>query len=178
MGSRSIFSNRHDLGGHARVREEPVRPWSMLVLWLAVVLAVGMLGSWVTLPKIPVWYEALAKPGFTPPNWIFGPVWTALYALMALAAWRAGGAVRAFAERRAIALFVIQLALNALWSPVFFGLEAPKAALLVIVALDGFLAATLIAFWRLDRWAGIMLVPCLAWVCYATALNAAIAIMN
>jgi tryptophan-rich sensory protein len=155
----------------------PLR-WQVLAFWLAVVLAVGLIGSWVTLPKIPVWYEALAKPGFTPPNWLFGPVWTLLYVLMAFAVWRAGSRGHAAARHFAIALFVVQLALNAIWSPVFFGLEAPLTALFVIVTLDIFVAATLIAFWRLDRPAGIMLVPYLAWVCYATALNAAIATMN
>lgn len=154
------------------------RRWGVLAFWLLVVFAVSAVGSWITLPQIPAWYAGLSKPGFTPPNWVFGPVWTVLYALMAIAMWRVGAA-RDHSERYlATGLFVVQLALNALWSPVFFGLEAPRAGLVIIVALDIFVAATLVAFWRLDRPAGIMFVPYLAWVCYATALNAAIATLN
>jgi len=160
------------------VRKDGTRKWWVLALWLALTFAVSLAGSAVTLPKIPVWYAALAKPSFTPPDWLFGPVWTILYILMAVAVWRVGGAIRSPARHLATILFCIQLALNAIWSPVFFGLEAPLAGLYVIVALDIFVGATLIAFWRLDRLAGIMFVPYLAWVCYATALNAAIVMRN
>ena len=154
------------------------RRWGVLVFWLLIVFVVSVAGSWVTLPKIPIWYEALSKPGFTPPNWVFGPAWTVLYVLMAVAMWRVGAARSVSARHLATGLFIVQLALNALWSPVFFGLEAPRAGLVIIVALDIFVAATLVAFWRLDRPAGIMFVPYLAWVCYATALNVAIATLN
>jgi benzodiazapine receptor len=160
------------------VRKEGTRKWWVLALWLALTFAVSLAGSAVTLPKIPVWYAALAKPSFTPPDWLFGPVWTILYILMAVAVWRVGGAVSSSARHLATLLFCVQLAFNAIWSPVFFGLEAPLAGLYVIVALDIFVGATLIAFWRLDRLAGIMFVPYLAWVCYATALNAAIVMRN
>ncbi len=159
-------------------RKDGVRSWRVLVLWLALTLAVSLVGSAVTVPKIPVWYDGLAKPSFTPPDWVFGPVWTILYILMAVAVWRIGGRVNSSARHLATLLFCIQLALNAIWSPVFFGLEAPLAGLYVIVALDILVGATLIAFWRLDRLAGIMFVPYLAWVCYATALNAAIVMRN
>jgi benzodiazapine receptor len=150
--------------------------WLLLALWLAVVAAVALLGSSVTLPKIPTWYAALAKPFFTPPNALFGPVWTVLYVMMAVAVWRLGAA--SGPTRRAVALFAVQLVLNAIWSPVFFGLEAPRLGLVVIVALLVSLAATLAAFWRIDRLAAVMLVPYLAWVCYATALNLAIVVLN
>lgn len=113
------------------------RQWIMLAFWLAVVAAVALVGSSVTLAKIPTWYAGLAKPSFTPPNSLFGPVWTVLYVMMALAAWRIGAASDA-ARTRAVALFAVQLALNAIWSPVFFGLEAPKLALAVITAFDVF----------------------------------------
>ena len=154
------------------------RRWLTLAFWLAVVAAVGLAGSWVTLPKIPTWYASLAKPSFTPPNALFGPVWSTLYVMMAVAVWRIGGASAAAARPRAIGLFVVQLMLNALWSPVFFGLEAPKLGLAVIVLLLLALALTLAAFWRIDRPAGALLVPYLAWVAYATALNAAIVALN
>ena len=152
------------------------RRWAMLVLWLAVVAAVAFVGSSVTLPKIPTWYAGLTKPWFTPPNAVFGPAWTILYVTMAVAAWRIG--TGSFGRMRATGLFVVQLVLNAIWSPVFFGLEAPKFGLAIIVALLVALAATLIAFWRIDRLAGLLLVPYLAWICYATALNAAIVALN
>lgn len=152
--------------------------WPGFLFWLVLTVAVGYLGSLVTLPKIPTWYAGLVKPSFTPPNAVFGPVWTFLYVVMAMAVWRIGAAADRPARRRATGLFVLQLALNAAWSPVFFGLEAPRLALLVIVLLLAALAATLVMFWRLDRIAGWLLVPYLAWVCYATALNAAIVVLN
>jgi tryptophan-rich sensory protein len=159
---------RLDVGGGRR--------WLVLVFWLAVVAAVAFVGSSVTLPKIPTWYAGLVKPWFTPPNAVFGPAWTILYVMMAVAAWRIG--TGSAARTRATALFVVQLAFNAIWSPVFFGFEAPKLGLAVIIALLISLAATLTTFWRIDRLAGLMLVPYLVWVCYATALNAAIVALN
>ena len=151
--------------------------WLTLVFWIAVVAAVAFIGSSVTLPKIPTWYAGLVKPWFTPPNSVFGPAWTVLYTMMAIAVWRVGAAASP-ARPRAVVLFVVQLALNAIWSPVFFGLEAPRLGLAVIVALLVALAATLVAFWRIDRLAGLLLAPYLVWVCYATALNAAIVALN
>jgi tryptophan-rich sensory protein len=153
------------------------RRWLTLALWLAVVAAVALVGSSLTLPKIPTWYAGLAKPSFTPPNAVFGPVWTVLYVMMAVAVWRLGAPVDP-ARKRAVALFAVQLACNAIWSPVFFGLEAPRLGLAVIALLLISLAATLIAFWRIDRLAGLLLAPYLAWVCYAAALNAAIVRLN
>lgn len=160
------------------VGQPGVRNWWVLAFWLAVTFAVSLAGSAVTLPEIPIWYAVLAKPSFTPPDWLFGPVWSVLYILMAVAVWRISNAANRTARRWATALFVVQLVLNAIWSPVFFGLEAPRVGLAVIVALVIFVAVTLIAFWRLDRPAGIMFIPYLAWVCYATALNAAIVSLN
>jgi tryptophan-rich sensory protein len=150
--------------------------WFTLAFWLAIVAAVALVGSSVTLPKIPTWYAGLAKPSFTPPNAVFGPVWTILYIMMAVAVWRIGSADPR--RRRAVALFYVQHVLNAIWSPVFFGLEMPGLGLLVIVMLLVTLAATVVVFWRLDRLAGLLLVPYLGWVCYATALNTAIVALN
>jgi tryptophan-rich sensory protein len=148
-----------------------------LAFWLAVVAAVALVGSVATLPKIPTWYAGLAKPSFTPPNWVFGPAWTVLYVTMAVAVWRIGRLADP-ARRKAVTLFVVQLVLNAIWSPVFFGLEAPKFGLAVIVALLIVLAATFASFWRIDRLAGMLLAPYFVWVCYATALNDAIVALN
>ncbi len=151
--------------------------WLLLAFWLVIVAAVALVGSSVTLPKIPTWYASLAKPSFTPPNAVFGPVWTILYVMMAVAVWRVGATADP-ARTRAVAVFVVQLALNAIWSPVFFGLEAPRLGLAVIIMLLVALTATLVMFWRIDRLAALLLAPYLAWVSYATALNAAIVALN
>jgi translocator protein len=163
--------------GVERMRTGGGGRWLALAAWLGVVAAVALVGSWATLPNIPTWYAGLAKPSFTPPNAVFGPVWTILYVMMAVAVWRIGGTADP-ARGRAVALFCVQLALNAIWSPVFFGMQAPKPGLAVILGLLVMLAATFAVFWRIDRLAGLLLAPYLAWVCYASALNAAIVVLN
>jgi len=117
------------------------------------------------------WYEALNKPTWTPPNGVFGPVWTALYAMMAVAAWlvwRQGGFVH---QRRALTWFVTQLALNAAWTPLFFGLQRPGIAFVEIVFLWGAIVMTTVAFHRVSRVAAWLLAPYLAWVSFAAVLN-------
>jgi translocator protein len=117
------------------------------------------------------WYSALNKPAWNPPGWIFGPVWTGLYAMMAVAAWlvwqRGGFAV----QRRPLGLFLAQLALNALWTPLFFGLRQPGVAFAVILLLWLAILATLLAFRPVSRAAAWLLVPYLAWVSFAAVLN-------
>ncbi len=121
------------------------------------------------------WYASLAKPSWARPGWLFGPVWTALYAMMGVSAWRLWRMLgRAPGAGRSLVLFGAQLAFNFAWTPVFFGMRAPGAALAVIVVLWAFIAATIASSWRVDRAAGGLLVPYLAWVTFATALNAAI----
>lgn len=150
-----------------------------LVLAVGLCLAVGAVGSLVTTPQIPTWYAGLAKPSWTPPDSAFPIAWTILYVLMAVALWRLWQLhAPSPARRLAIGLWLAQLALNALWSPVFFGLEAPGAALIVVMALWLAIAATIWACTRIDRTAAWLLVPYLAWVSYATALNAAIVVLN
>ena len=157
----------------------PVRRWLWLAFWLALCLAVGMVGSLVTASQIPTWYAGLVKPAFNPPNWIFAPVWTLLYIMMAVAVWRVSmSGADAEMRKRAILTFLVQLGLNAIWSPAFFGLESPRLALFVILALLSALALTAAVFWRVDRIAGLLLVPYLAWVAFATLLNAAIVVLN
>jgi len=154
----------------------PVRRFLFAVLPVA---AVSVAGGLVTRPSIPTWYAALAKPDFTPPNWLFAPVWTTLYALMAYAAWRIlsrpGDQPRRAA---AVTAFFVQLGLNCLWSFAFFGARSPTMGLIVIAALIVAIAATIRAFRRLDRTAALLLVPYLAWVAYAAALNGAILHLN
>jgi benzodiazapine receptor len=124
------------------------------------------------------WYAALHKPAWNPPAWVFGPAWSLLYALMAVAAWlvwREGGWK---AQGRTLGLFLLQWLLNALWTPLFFVLHRPGIAFAEIVLLWLVLAATLVSFWRIRQVAGILLVPYLAWVSFAAALNFTIWRMN
>jgi benzodiazapine receptor len=156
-----------------------VRSLSVLGGFVIVCGAVLLAGGAITAPAIPVWYATLAKPAFNPPPWVFSVVWPVLFLAMAVAGWlvwrRAGHVGQA---RGPLALFAIQLALNLLWSALFFGLEAPGAALIEIVFLWLAIAATLIAFWRIDRIAGLLFVPYLAWVSFAVVLTAAIWRLN
>lgn len=150
-----------------------------LVLCVALTLGVGVIGSLATTPKIPTWYAGLAKPAFTPPDAVFPVAWTILYVLMAVALWRLWDRNGPSPARRAaLVLFFVQLALNALWSPVFFGMEAIGAGLVVIVLLWLAIVATIWASARIDRIAAWLLVPYLLWVSYASVLNASILAMN
>ena len=136
------------------------------------VVAAGTLGSIATQPNIPTWYAGLAKPAFTPPNWVFAPAWTLLYLAMAYAVWRVLSLPRSTPGRAgALVAFFVQLALNAAWSWAFFGLRNPLAGLIVIALLIAAIVLTIHRFWNLDRFAALLLTPYLAWVAYASALN-------
>lgn len=145
----------------------------------ATVFAAATIGNLATMPAIPTWYAGLTKPAFNPPNWVFGPVWGLLYAMMAVAFWRI---LRLPAEQPgrapAIGAFLAQMALNALWSVAFFGAKSPSLGFLTIVALWLAIAATIALFARLDRIAAALLVPYIAWVSFAAVLNAAIWRLN
>lgn len=163
-------------------RAQALRPqggrWLGLVVFVAICFAASAVGGLVTRPEIPNWYAGLAKPSWTPPGWVFGPVWSVLYLAMAIAAWlvwRQGGLRHA---RGPLALFAAQLLLNVAWSWLFFGLHSPGAALIDIGLLWVAIAATTIAFWRRSALAGILFVPYLAWVGFAAALNLAIWRLN
>ena len=146
----------------------------MLFALLAATLAVGFVASLVTVPNIAGWYAGLHKPSFNPPNGIFAPVWTALYVLMAIAAWR----VWRKAGPRSLGLYAMQLVLNGAWSFIFFGAHAVGAALAEIVLLLALVLATMASFWRKDRIAGLLFLPYAGWVLFAAALNAAIWRLN
>jgi len=149
-----------------------------IVVGILVCEGVGLLAAWATQTSVATWYPTLAKPGFTPPNWLFAPVWTGLYALMGVSAalvWRSGPGP---AVRRALWLFGLQLLLNGAWSFAFFWARSPVLGLLVIGALWGMLAWTIERFFRLRPVAGGLLVPYLLWVTYAAALNAGIWLLN
>ncbi|HZW47479.1 MAG TPA: TspO/MBR family protein [Microvirga sp.] len=154
-------------------------PFQRFILAVLPVVAVAVAGSLVTNPNIPSWYAGLEKPGFTPPNWAFPVAWTLLYALMALSLWRILSLPRDRSGRSgAVTAFFVQLALNSLWSFAFFGAHSPLAGLVVIVALLVAILATIRAFWPLDRFAALLLVPYLAWVLFAAVLNGAIWQLN
>lgn len=122
-----------------------------------------------------IWYPELAKPSWTPPGWLFAPVWTALYIMMAVAAWRVW---RRLGWRWPHALFALQLALNIAWSFSFFAARNPVAGIVNIAALWCAIVATVAVFVRIDRVAGVLLLPYLLWVSFASALNAAIVSLN
>ena len=156
----------------------PGGPVSAIVS-IVIALAVAAIGGLATASSVTTWYVGLHKPAFNPPNAVFGPVWTVLYVLMALAAWRVWRAGPAGGRRRAaIGLYAVQLALNLAWSLIFFGLRRPDLALVEIAVLLIAVLATTAVFWRRDRIAGLMLVPYAAWVAFASALNFAIWRLN
>jgi tryptophan-rich sensory protein len=148
-----------------------LKPWQALVGFLAACYAVSAIGTLSTIASIPTWYAALNKPSFNPPNWIFGPVWTILYTLMAIAAWLVWRTPGSRRRTAALWLFAIQLVLNFLWTPVFFHFHAIAAALAIIVLLWLAILVTTMRFWPLSRSAGWMMLPYLAWVGFAAALN-------
>jgi tryptophan-rich sensory protein len=150
-----------------------------LALSILLSLAAGAIGSVFTYSEIPTWYASLVRPDIAPPNWVFGPVWTTLYILMGTAAWlvytREKDAVR---RRESLALYVLQLALNTLWSIIFFSLHALGLALAEVVLLWIAIVATLWAFARTSRIAALLLVPYLAWVSFAGYLTYSFWLLN
>jgi translocator protein len=151
-----------------------VKPWnSLAVLGLFVVscLAVAGLGAVFTTGSVRDWYPVLQKPSWNPPAWLFGPVWTMLYIMMAVAAWLVWQRRGFVNVNSALGLFIFQLILNALWSPLFFGLRSPLAGLLDIVPLWTAILVTLLSFYKISPVAGVLLVPYWLWVSFATALN-------
>lgn len=143
-----------------------------LALFVALVALVALTGG-KFMPG--AWYEGLAKPSFTPPNWLFGPVWSVLYLMIAVAGWIVWEKAPASPARW---IWGVQLALNGLWSPVMFGAHRIDAALVIIVAMWLAIAAFIVTSWRPARTAALLFVPYLAWVSYATALNFALWRMN
>lgn len=143
------------------------------LIFVAGVLAAGIAIGFTSMPD--AWYAALAKPPFNPPNWIFAPAWTLLYILVGLA-----GANTYLADRGSVAmrLWGLQMALNFLWSPLFFGLRMPVAALVVVVAMLAVILAFIVRQWPRQRGAALLFLPYAAWVAFATLLNASIVYLN
>ncbi|MBI4250411.1 tryptophan-rich sensory protein [Candidatus Uhrbacteria bacterium] len=150
-----------------------------LVIAIGISELAGIVGSVFTVSAIPVWYADLVKPAFNPPAWVFGPVWTVLYALMGIAAflvWKKGWTQKNV--KVALGVFGAQLTLNAAWSILFFGLRNPGFAFADITVLWLLIAATIVAFYRISRPAAYLLVPYILWVSFAAYLNYAIWILN
>jgi tryptophan-rich sensory protein len=150
--------------------------WLVLAGFILLCLAAGGLGGFASSSAIDGWYRTIAKPSWNPPDWVFGPVWTALYIMMAVAAWlvwRTGDRVRP-----ALTLFFIQLALNFAWTWLFFNMQSPGLALIEVALLWAGVFLTMLAFFGRHKTAGWLFVPYLAWVSFAAVLNAAIWMLN
>jgi tryptophan-rich sensory protein len=154
-----------------------IKQFIILVGFILLSQAAGILGSLATVPNIESWYEFLIKPALNPPNWIFGPVWTTLYTLMGIASylvWKSKGED----YKRALALFFAHLFVNAAWSIVFFGEQNIGLALGIIILLDLMLLEIIRRFCKISKTAGAILIPYLLWVLFATYLNGSIFFLN
>ena len=149
-----------------------------LLAFVAACFGAALVGSTFTTPSVPEWYGSLVKPSFTPPNWLFGPVWSMLYLAMAIAGWLVWRRQRESSTTLPLALFGGQLVLNVLWSILFFGLQAPGIALVEILTLWAAIFATRLSFWRISTIAGWLFVPYLTWVSFATIMNFEICRLN
>jgi tryptophan-rich sensory protein len=150
-----------------------------LLTAISLCFAVAFVGSALTMPAINTWYQTLTKPPFTPPNGIFGPVWTLLYLLMAISfylVWTSKAAKKK--KRKAIHIFLAQLLMNLLWSLAFFGLQQPLLGVIVIIVLWGLIYKSITYFKPISPLASYLLYPYLAWVSFATILNLSIAVLN
>jgi benzodiazapine receptor len=150
-----------------------------LALSIIACQAAGIIGSVFTSKSVGTWYLTLRKPVFTPPSWVFAPVWITLYVLMGISAfliWSKG--LDTHLAKLGLGLFGVQLILNALWSVAFFGLRSPLAGLIVILALSVAILLTMTIFFRMSLAAGLLLVPYMGWVGFAAALNLAIFVLN
>lgn len=149
-----------------------MKAWIVLAVWVLISLSAGFIGS-----RFPPgeWYDSLAKPSFNPPGWVFGPVWTLLYILMGIAVWLVW---KEQGFSTAVYLFMAHLALNALWSYLFFGANKPGLAFLEIILLWVLILLTMILFWRARTAAGVLFIPYLLWVSFASVLNYSLWRMN
>jgi tryptophan-rich sensory protein len=147
-------------------------------LFVIVALAIGGIGTIFTTPSIPTWYATLAHPAWTPPNWLFAPVWTTLYVLMGIAAARLYRASKSMWRHDALALYWCQLVFNLAWSIIFFGLHEILGGLVVILILAVLLIALIYQASKVSRAAAWLLAPYLLWVLYATSLNMGIYFLN
>jgi tryptophan-rich sensory protein len=152
--------------------------WLPLGFFLFLAFLAGAIGALATSTSVHTWYPSLHKPSWTPPSWLFGPVWTLLYVGMGTAAWRVWRALGPLESRRLVRLYAAQLALNAIWSILFFGQQSPGLALIEVIVLWLVLVRMLALLWPVDRIAGALWALYVAWVTFATLLNAAVWELN
>jgi benzodiazapine receptor len=146
---------------------------------VAVCILIGFLGSFATRSSVTTWYANLSRPSFTPPDWIFGVVWPILYVMMGISAfiiWNKGLDKREV--KVALGIFGLQLILNGLWTPVFFGLNLIGLALIEIIMMWAAILLTIISFWKVSKTAALLLLPYILWVSFAVVLNASLFILN
>jgi len=149
-----------------------------LLISILIVFSFGFIGSLFTSSSIVSWYAFINKPLFSPPNWIFAPVWTLLYILMGISAFLIWKKRDNLKTKQALIFYGIQLVLNAFWSIIFFGMHNPGLALLEIIILWIFILITLIKFYKINKTAGVLFIPYLLWVSFASILNYAVWILN
>ncbi len=152
--------------------------WFSLIFWVGICILVQVIASLLTFVSVNNWYTTLEKPSWTPPGWMFGPVWTFLYTCMGVAAWLVWRRRQSVKIKPALIVFGIQLLLNGLWPGLFFTLKNIEAALIEIILLWISILITMILFWKIHRMAGGILVPYLIWVSYAASLNFSIWRLN
>lgn len=149
-----------------------------LIAFMVLCLIISAFGGAVTATSVNDWYAALNKPFFNPPDWLFAPVWTVIYFMIAFSGWRVWLKTGIANAKGPFGLYAAQLALNLAWSFMFFGAQSPILGLIDVVILLAVIIANMIAFWKIDRLAGSLLVPYALWVAFATLLNAAIWHLN
>lgn len=158
--------------------QRPTSYWPVLAGFLVLNLLVSGIGGAITASSVGSWYAGLTKPAFNPPSWVFGPVWTLLYAMMAVAAWRVWRSAGWRGAQTALLLYFLQIGINLAWSALFFGLRRPDLALADCLLLLALIIATGLAFRRHDRVAALLMVPYGLWVGFACLLNSNIVALN
>ncbi|ALM49597.1 CrtK [Flavobacterium psychrophilum] len=162
------------------MEQKPLSRTFKILVMIVTCVIVGTVSGLVTQESVTTWYPTINKPSFNPPNWIFAPVWTTLYVMMAIAAGLVWDKMETQREtvRKALTFFAIQLALNALWSFIFFGLHNPMLALIEIVLLWLMIYETFVQFNKVNKIAGYLFIPYILWVTFALVLNASIWWLN
>ena len=161
------------------IKQKSFRPVVKLLISIFVCHCAGGIGAVFTRQSIPEWYAFINKPSFNPPNWVFAPVWTILYTLMGVAmflVWRKG--LDAPGVKKALGVFLFQLALNSLWSIVFFGARSIRGAFFIILLLWLSILWTIVRFFYISRIAALLIIPYMMWVSFAVVLNMALVDLN
>ncbi|OGF31504.1 TspO protein [Candidatus Falkowbacteria bacterium RIFOXYD2_FULL_35_9] len=153
--------------------------WKKFIISISVPLLAGFIGSFFTFGSIDSWYSGLNKPVFSPPNWLFGPVWTILYVLMGISVYLIWRKLEKNEKvRSAFIFFWVHLFFNAIWSIIFFGLQSPVLALVDIVIIWLMILMMIIWYWKIEKWSSILLWPYIIWVSFASVLNLSIVMLN